>query len=114
MYLLSQKMVSTVPMFTPVSLQNTRLHAVKQEYGEGADEYSSIKFEQGGPDEDDVREGNTSSYNRRAGLTLKNVDVPDYRTRVLDDLSLCCSQTHVCPVCDPYALFSQRTKKWSA
>jgi hypothetical protein len=40
--------------------------------------------------------------------------MPDFKTHILDDLSLCCSRTLVCPVCDPYAMFSQRAKQWIA
>jgi hypothetical protein len=75
---------------------------VEQEYGEGGDAYGSIKSEQEAADEDAVSEGNTSYHNGRVGLT-QNVDVLDYKTRILDNLSLCCSRTLVCLVCDPYA-----------
>jgi hypothetical protein len=95
-------------LLSPASRERnlSRTGALKEEYEDCGNECGPIKFGKQAADEDAVPEGNASFYKERVGLT-ESVDVPDYKTRILDDLSLYCSRTHVCPVCAPDALFSQ-------
>jgi hypothetical protein len=58
-----------VLVFSPTSLRDTRLDAVKQEYEEDRYEYRSIKLEQEDMNEDAVHEGNAACYSGSIGLT---------------------------------------------